>query len=184
MKYLFSVLIACCLSASAWALEGFDYDWIIQPGEGATIHFIAKKAAPPPLSTKGEPAARMSVISEPQLESQTLGALVRAQVVQVKMRADLAEYLEKDYPTKEGVAIYTETHFNTPVTFIKYRMLGEKGAPAGVPRSVRHAIFARAGRVYYVHLFVLDPEEQAAMRADQIKVIEQILQMDLTPPAK
>lgn len=184
MKSLFSLLFALCLSASAWALDGFDYDWNIQPGEGATIHFVAKQAAPLSLSTKGEAAARMSVISEPQLESQTLGALVRAQVVQIKMRADLAPYPEKDYVPKEGVVIYTENHLNTPVTFIKYRMLGEKGAPVAMPRTVRHAIFTRAGRAYYVHLFVLDPAEQDAMRADQIKVIEQILQMDLTPPAK
>ena len=184
MKYLFSVLIACCLSASAWALEGFDYDWNIQPGEGSTIHFVAKKSAPPPLSTKGEPAARMSVMSEPHFESQSLGALVRAQVVQIKMRADLAPYPEKDNAPKDGIAIYTENHLNIPVAFIKYRVLGEKGAPVAMPRTVRHAIFIREGRVYYVHLFVLDTEEQETMRADQIKIIEQILQMDLTPPTK
>jgi hypothetical protein len=85
--------------------------------------------------------------------------------------------LEEDGHTPDrGIASYFEEIAGHKVAFIKYRTVGVAGKSQVMPRSVRHAIFIKKNKTYFVHLVVLFAEHQEEMRADQIHVIRDLIE--------
>jgi hypothetical protein len=180
MRYFSALIFMLLLSSAAWAQDDFEYAWDIQKGPNGEVNLIGEKPAPVPFSMTGEPAASMTVVSSSIEKNQTLNQIVDEEVAGIKAHLIIAEYMEDDFEPKDDIAVYTETHLNTPVAFIKYRTHGEKDVQTPMPSTVRHAIFMHNGRVYYIHLFVLYAEDQDIVRRDQIKLIERVIQIKAT----
>ncbi len=153
-----------------------QHDWQEERGNGE-IRFISNYRSPIPFSTTGEPEATLTMSAvEISPAASSLSETMKSEVQQIRKELQIADYLEKDGKKPDrGIASYFEEINGQKVGFIKYRTLGVIGKQAGMPRSVRHAIFIKEDKMYFVQLVVLFAKHQEEVREDQIRVIKSLI---------
>src|SRR5262245_25752666 len=100
----------------------------------------------------GEPEAFLSITSGVVSPGQTLAATVGAEITEIRRGMILVEYLEDDYPAKEGIVSYAKRIDGHDVGFIKYRAAGIQGETPVLPRSVTEALLLKDGKFFRVQL--------------------------------
>jgi hypothetical protein len=177
MKSIYTALVfILCFTVSAVSAEDkFQYDWDIKYGDDGVVTFISKHPAPIPFSQSGEPAATMALKAFHVEPDKTLESIVAEEVADIKKTLKIEEYEEDDYKLTDNIVVYYKTIGGTKTAFIKYRTRGYKESPSSLPRTVYHAIFIKGKLLYFVHLIVLYAEGQEKMRADQIYMVETII---------
>ncbi len=172
-------LIACVFAASTVfgaSREDLVHDWKMELKDG-TVKFTSNHPAPFPFSTTGEPEALMTATTvKPSKEVPPLAYIVRSEIKDIREELEIAPYMEEDGHTpKGGIVSYYEEVEGQNIAFIKYRTVGEKGKQRVMPRTVRHAIFMKDDKIYYIHLIVLFAVHEEEVRGDQIRFIRNIL---------
>lgn len=159
-----------------------QHGWKMHKGNGE-VRFTSNHPAPVPFSTTGEPEAVLSMNAAPlPSEAPSLSDVVSSEIKDIRKELEVGPYLEDDGHTPEdNIASYVEDIDGQSVAFIKYRTLGVRGKPPAMPRSVRHAIFIKNGRLYFVHLTVLYAGHQEELRDDQIRLIRSLIRRRATP---
>jgi formylglycine-generating enzyme required for sulfatase activity len=166
-------------SSNSGALQDDDrlqHDWRIEEGANG-VNYASNYPAPVPFSYNGEPEATMAVESvKISGKPPVLSELVNAEINGIRKGLQIVEYLEEDgYKPQNNIVSYIEPIDGQQVAFIKYRTVGEKGGPRAMPRSIRHAIFIKDGKLHFVHLTVLFAKHQQEVRGDQIRLVKSII---------
>ncbi len=153
----------------------FKHDWRFE--KGGTL-LISKHPAPFPFSTSGEPEAtlEMSAARLPAGSTPSLQEVVENEIRGIRKEVELAEYLEEDGRTPDrDITSWFQDVAGQKVGFIKYRAAGTTTRHLATPQTWIHAIAVKDGYVVYCHLMVRYGGHQEEVRADQIRLIEEIL---------
>ena len=152
------------------------HDWRIEEGKNG-VNYTSRYPAPPPFSYNQEPEATIAVESVKASRNQSsLSKVVGSEIRDIRRGLQIAEYLEDDgHKPVRNIASWLEEIDGQQVAFIKYRVAGIKGEQRILPRTIRHAILIRNGKLYLVHLTVIFAKRQEEVRADQIRLIKAII---------
>jgi formylglycine-generating enzyme required for sulfatase activity len=153
-----------------------QHDWRIEEGKKG-VNYVSKHPAPVPFSYSGEPEATLTTESvKIPGRLPALSSIASSEIKEIRKGLQLAEYLEDDGHKPQGnIASWVEEIDGHPVAFIKYRTVGIKGEPRVLPRTSRHAILIKNGKLHFVHLTVLFARHQQDVRDDQIRLVKRII---------
>ena len=154
-----------------------QHKWHIEEGQKGIVNYISEYPTPAPYSYVEEPEATLaSVTIKITGKPPSLNTVVTSEIKSLRQELQLAAYLEADgHQPEANIASWVEEIEGQQVAFIKYRTVGVKGKPRGIPRSIRHAILIKNGALYFVHLTVLFAKHQQEVRDDQIRLVKGII---------
>ena len=153
-----------------------QHKWHIEEGSNG-VNYLSECPAPVPFSYSEEPEATLAIEAEKiSGRPRILSEVVNSEIRDIRKEIQIGPYLEEDgHQAKANIASYVEEIEGQKVAFIKYRTVGVKGEPRAMPRSVRHALLIKNGKLTFVHLTVLFAKHQEEVRADQMRLIKSII---------
>jgi hypothetical protein len=160
------------------------HGWKMHKADGE-VRFVSIHHAPFPFSSTSEPEAVLSMNAvRLSPEARSLPDVVRSEIRDIRKELEVGPYLEDDgHAPEDDIASWVEDIDSQSVAFIKYRTLGPKGKGSSLPRSVRHAILIRNGKLYFVHLTVLYAAHEEEIRGDQIRLVRSLIRRRAEPVA-
>lgn len=172
----FIVALAVASAGLAQDHKDLQHDWKVEEKDGE-VNFISNHKAPVTFSSTGEPEGTLSM-SAMKFAGRVppLSEVVTSEIEEIRKGLEIGPYMEEDgKKVKDGIASWIEEIDGQRVAFIKYRTVGLKGEAQVMPRTVRHAILVKSGRLYFVHLTVLFAGHQEEMRGDQMRLVKGII---------
>lgn len=178
MRLAAFILLTIASFASCAAQGGqteLKHDWRKAQSPGV-ITFTSNHPAPPPYSNDGEPEARLAMEVAAAPDGMSLQQIMDAEVAVIRRDLAIADYGEEDgHKPDKGIVSYIEQVDGHDVAFIKYRVSGAGGRQLPYPRSIRHALLVKKGKVYYVHLMVVYADHWDEVTGDQMRLVRAII---------
>ncbi|MFO1519051.1 MAG: hypothetical protein U1F57_05245 [bacterium] len=186
---LMGFVLALCLSVNAVAAPRpedlkktidsvhFKHPWKVQPFFDS-YELISTFKAPVPFSMKGEPEANIIIgipSDKAHLKDVKMAKILEEATQGLRKDLRITEYLETDGKPVDNIVSSVEKIDGEEVGILKFRSLGEKSDPPGMPQSVRQVYFVKDGQLYNLTLLVLFAAHQNDVRADQMELVKALL---------
>ena len=153
-----------------------QHNWHMEQGKDG-VYYTSNYPAPVPFSMNGEPEATLAMeFTQISSNGSAVADVVKSEIAEIRKALQIAEYVEADgHKPQNNIASWVEAIDGQQVAFIKYRVAGVKGKLSVLPRTTQHAILIKNGKLYFVHLTVIFAKHQEEVRADQLRLIKEII---------